>query len=360
MTKQPSVKICKAALDELDDGTIVLRGVVEPRSLSTLLVDDYQREVRPLTSLQKLVEAFASGSRIPDIELGMRGQKFSEREGCFYLKDPVYIIDGQQRVSAAKHGMLTGELTSAHLGCVVHFDTTKEWERERFRILNTLRSKVSPNVLIRNMKDDSPVVEMLFNLCNDRSFPLKGKVCWTQSKRRQDVLTARTLLGTLGRLHSHVGPGRASGNVEMVRGLDAIMEKVGRQTLRDNAKVFFDLLDGAWGIRNIAFSEGTVHTKQMFLYSLANVISDHLNFWDSEKLTIRAADGRKIGSFPIADPTVRQLSGGASTSGDMLYELLKRHFDSGKRTHKLKPRVARLHTETDQPETDDDDESEVA
>lgn len=126
-----SIKLCCAALDELNDGTIVIRGVVDHDSLQHLKVDEYQREVQPLASLMKLVNAFKMGTRVPDIELGMRGGNFIDREGAYYLQDEVYIIDGQQRVKAARHGMTTGVLESPHIGCVVHCNTTKEWERDR-------------------------------------------------------------------------------------------------------------------------------------------------------------------------------------------------------------------------------------
>lgn len=337
----------------------MIRGVLDPDSFDHLSVDDYQREIQPLASLQKLVKAFVTHDRIPDIELGMRGTKCVERDNCYYLQDPVFIIDGLQRVSAARQGLVSGQLTSdqAHLGCLVHLDTSRVWERDRFRTLNTKRSKVSPNVLLRNMKDDSASVAMMLRLCDDRSFALRRKVSWNQKMRRCELITARTFMGTAARLHSHIGPGKGSSIEHMANGLDVTMGKIGKQALRDNVKAFFDFIDGAWGIRSIAYAEGTTHIKQRFLHILAELISDHHNFWGDEKgtmLQIKAADGRKLASFPIADPQVRELSGGSSSSGDMLYTLMERHFNSGKRTGKLRPRLKT--TQHDEVDTEDEEE----
>ena len=99
---------------------IILRGVIDPQSLHLLQVADYQREVLPLAKISELVEAFMKGS-VPDVDLGMRGERFFERSGSFYLQDDVFIVDGLQRVTAALHliQMATGILPQ--LGAVVHF-----------------------------------------------------------------------------------------------------------------------------------------------------------------------------------------------------------------------------------------------
>ena len=84
-----SIKVCNAALDQSPSGDIVLRGVIHPDSLSGLRVASYQREVLPITSLSRLIKAIKAGTTLPDIELGMRGQKYIERGGCFHLQDDV-------------------------------------------------------------------------------------------------------------------------------------------------------------------------------------------------------------------------------------------------------------------------------
>ena len=349
-----SVKICHAALDEWNGSNIVLRGVVHPDSYHHLKVDEYQREVRPLSSLQKLMSAYQSHARVPDIELGCRGEDFVERDGCFYLQDPVYIIDGLQRISAAVQGLSTGFLTEPpHLGCMVHFGSTEPWERDRFRILNTKRDKVSPNVLLRNMRADSDVVTMLFNLCMDGSFAMKNRVSWAQNKARGELLTAKTFLGVVGRLHAHAGAGRASRVDDLVVGLEQIMKAVGRNKMRENVMAFFEFVDAAYGIRHISYAERAVQVKQNFLFTLALLVSDHVNFWkdtEGKVLQIKAPDRRKLAQFPINDPSVRDLGGGNQQAGRLLYGMLQEHYNSGKRNGHLKPRARPTFTGFEAPE----------
>ena len=72
-----SVKIINGALHEspLRGGTVILRGVIDVGSLKTLRFDDYQREALPLSSLAKLTNALKAGESLPDIEIGMRGDR---------------------------------------------------------------------------------------------------------------------------------------------------------------------------------------------------------------------------------------------------------------------------------------------
>jgi hypothetical protein len=101
-----SVKVINAALDEVniqgDGNQIVLRGVLDNDSLDLLQVSEYQREILPQSKIMDLIDAMKTG-RVPDVELGMRGGDYREKDGVFYLQDSVHIIDGLQRISAAKH-----------------------------------------------------------------------------------------------------------------------------------------------------------------------------------------------------------------------------------------------------------------
>src|SRR5882724_10561822 len=140
---QHSVKIINGALDTtpLRPDTLILRGVIDPESLKHLLFDDYQREALPLSSLRKLTDAIKNGSALPDIEIGMRGSRVrNSTDNTYHLQDECFVIDGQQRVNACRNALLQG-IGTVHLGAAIHFDTTKEWERERFRILNSEQLK---------------------------------------------------------------------------------------------------------------------------------------------------------------------------------------------------------------------------
>src|SRR5271157_1389950 len=131
MPTKEVIKLMNAALDEDEHGNIILRGVLVPETLNYLKVDTYQREILPLAKINDLITAFDT-SAVPDVELGMRGGNVQEKAGIFTLEDPTYIIDGQQRITAAKEYTKKGKIP--RLGAVVHFNTTEKWERDRFRI----------------------------------------------------------------------------------------------------------------------------------------------------------------------------------------------------------------------------------
>ena len=74
-----TLRILSGALDELNEGQIVLRGVIDPASLDGPIRPAYQRDTLPTSTIEGLMEAFRNGSgRVPDVELAVRG----ERYGC--------------------------------------------------------------------------------------------------------------------------------------------------------------------------------------------------------------------------------------------------------------------------------------
>jgi len=73
MGQRQTVKIIHGALDELPSGSIILRGVISPDSFNLLRVAPYQREVSPDATIADLMKGYKEG-RIPDIEMGMRGE----------------------------------------------------------------------------------------------------------------------------------------------------------------------------------------------------------------------------------------------------------------------------------------------
>lgn len=349
------LRILSGALDETPEGHIVLRGVVDPLSLSSLQIDDYQREALPLSSLSSIIDALKEKETLPDIELGMRGQKYFDKDGVFTLRDEVFIIDGQQRVNGGLQLLSSNPGLSVRIGATVHFGTTKEWERERFRILNTLRTKVSPNVLLRNKRDESTAVTMLYNLSNgDRSFVLNERVSWRQRMARGELMSALTFAKVIGILHAHKAPTKRTMIEELVPALDKAVDIVGIQNMRDNIRTFFDLLDECWGIKRIQYREGSPQVKGTFLAILALLVSDHHDFWrqsDEKKLVIEASLRRKIALFPVNDPQVTNLASSGGKSREMLYMLLRDHVNSGKRSKRLRSRNGNMI----QIEADDDD-----
>lgn len=336
------VKIINGALDELPNGDIVLRGVVEPGTLDSLKVDGYQREVMPLTALGSIIDALKQGETLPDIELGMRGEEYKERNGVITLGNSVFIIDGLQRINAALHLRTAHPEVQTRIGAMVHFGTSREWERERFRILNTLRSKVSPNVILRNKREESTAIDALFSLCEkDKSFVLHDRVSWQQRMTRGQLLGALMLSKVAGRLHAHKAPTKRTNLEELVPALDKAIVVFGVQNFRDNTRAFFDLVDECWGIKRIQYKEGAAYIKGSFLGVLAAVLSDHLDFWrqpDEKKLSIDASLRRKIALFPVNDPQVVNLASSGGKSRDMLYMMMRDHINRGKRGKRLKSR----------------------
>ena len=62
---------------------------------------------------------------------------------------------------------------------MIHFGTTEEWERERFDILNMRRTRLSPNVLLRNRAAQCPSLSRLYELC-----PMNHSFCASGSRGR--------------------------------------------------------------------------------------------------------------------------------------------------------------------------------
>jgi hypothetical protein len=334
-----SIEIVHAALDTTEQGEVILRGVITPASLPGLQVGEYQREVAPFPTIMELVKALDVGT-VPDVELGMRGDKFREVEpGHVILDDPVFIIDGQERIAAGKLKLSRNDAIKPHIGAMIHFGTTEEWERERFRILNMARLTLSPNVILRNWRYDSQVIDLIYRLCEDkRAFVMAGRVSWQQRQKRQELITAATLMHTIGRLHTHLGPTGSRQIGLLTRGLDKIRDEIGETVFRENIKTFFRVMDDVWGVRTVQFKEGAVYMRGTFLETLARVFSNHLEFWRGNRLVVDADYVRKLKLFPLRDPHIINLTSSGGPARELLYNYLVRHINSGKRTRRLTPR----------------------
>ncbi|MEN9551828.1 MAG: hypothetical protein RI935_205 [Candidatus Parcubacteria bacterium] len=220
------LKVQNAALDEIK-GSIVLRGVIDPATFSDIKIGDYQREEGSLKDLDSLIKALKAGDQLPDIEIGIRGNDYSERDGVFYIPCDSYVVDGLQRLTAAKPVWMEDPKIPIRLGALLHFGSNEAWERERFKLLDTLRRKVSPNVLLRNEKDSPAVSALIAMSNNDKDFALKAKVCWGQKMARTEMVTALTVLKTVSVLHSHLIPGMASHLSVVVAASDKALEFLG-------------------------------------------------------------------------------------------------------------------------------------
>lgn len=348
------IVLINAALDESKSGSIIFRGVIDPGSLDYLLVADYQREVLPISSINKLIDAMETGT-VPDIELGMRGEDFDTEEKKVLLRNDTYIIDGLQRVSAAKLKYSTGNGRIPFLGVTVHLNTTAEWERERFRILNTERTKLSPNVLMRNWQVTHRAIEIMYKLtANDTKSVLYKRVCWKQQMSREELISATMFAKIIGNLHSHMQSGLREKRVnELVPVLQKLFDTIGHAKFRGNIVEFFNIIDECWGIRRVTFKEGAIYLRSNFLHALAQVFSNHLDFWQDTQLVVDKSFKRKLTGFPLKDPTIVSLSSGSGKALEHLSQLLVEHLNSGRRITRLRPRQI-----VDLVEEDDDSEED--
>jgi hypothetical protein len=338
------IKLINAALDKFrapgQQETLVLRGVIAPECLRHIQADDYQREVLSQAKINKLKEALVTSS-VPDIELGMRGANYSRGadHGVFYLRDAVFVIDGLQRKTAGVQLMEADGTVKPRIGALVHLNTNKDWERNRFRILNQERSRLSANVLLRNLRPDSVGVDMLYRLCTeDKAFALHDRVQWAQNMTRGQLIPALLLCRSVTILHSRfcVG-GRDYDPNGLSVALDKMVGIVGKNTMRDNIRQFYELVDECFGIRRVAFRDSAVQLRSTFLTVLADLFTRFNVFWKEHRLVVERDLRRKIGQFPLHDPEVSRLAGAGGQARVILYTMLLDHVNSGKRTKRLRP-----------------------
>jgi len=340
-----SIKLVHAAIDTFQspggsEETVIIRGVIDPQSLHEIQVATYQREIISRAKVEALARAIEN-STVPDIELGMRGERTRnetrDSDGeVYFLQDPTFVIDGLQRISAAKYLMQKKPGAIPRIGAVVHLNTNEVWERQRFRILNQERSRVSVNVLLRNIACENEAIDMLYKLClNDDALALHHRVSWQQCMLRTQIINALLLCKVVGVLHSRFGPGKSSHCDQLASAIRTTMEKVGRTTMRDNIKCFFEILDECYGIRSIVFSQGSTQIKHGFLLAVADVFARHQDFWRGNRLFVERNLRLKLAKFPIHDPEVARLAVSSGKAREILYQILLDHINCGKRTRRL-------------------------
>ena len=135
-----------------------------------------------------------------------------------------------------------------------------------------------------------------------------------------------------------------------------MIDVFGIQVVRKNVKAFFELIDHCWGIRRVEY-RGATHLKASFLKMLAQFLSDHYNFWkqpDEKRFFIDAVDRRKLAQFPLQDPQVQNLAGAGGQAPELLYTLLKRNMDRGRRSGRLESRTGDVAAFEEQTESEEE------
>lgn len=335
-TTTKPIRILKPSLDDSPSG-FILRGVIDNGSLGSLKTDFYQRELLPSVSRKRILDALVANQSLPDVVLGMRGERFDLDDEDVLLYDPVFIIDGQQRCRTVETYLAEDTDRMARLGAAVHFCTNAAWERDLFQKLNQYQVKVSSNILLRNTKEDHDAVATLYGLTtSDTAFPLYDRVSWAHGMRRSDLISAVTMLHVVVRLHTHISAGLASGLSDIIEASDALIGKIGLPLFRQNVKTFFELIEKCWGIRNIHIKGNAAYMKRGFLQTFVRLLSDHPVFWkDDRRLDIDTSWRRKLATFAVGDPEVMRLAGASGAAQTTLYMHVLNHLNSGKRTHRL-------------------------
>ena len=334
--ERTSIKFTHAALDE-DGSEIVLRGVVDPSSLAMLKTAEYQREILPDNRIKLLMQALQTGG-VPDIQLGCRGGNWRQGTdaGTFYIADDVYIIDGLQRCTAALRLLDKGIMP--RIGAMVSFNTNEEIERKRFRALNLTRVKLSPNVILRNLRHESEAIKAINQLCLMSQFVLYRRVCWQQRMKREELITAMMLLQTTAYLHSRFGVGLTERSIpRIVSGLDRLFVKVGRAALIANTREFWNVMNTAFNIQDVAYRDATVAIRSGFLLAMARMLSSYKDFWRDTEFSVPTELQKKLKSFPVHDPSVQAYAISSGRGGVILANLIADHLNSGKRTKRLTP-----------------------
>lgn len=342
-TRVPAlVRIENASLDEstTSPAGMVVRGRVAPSTFRFLKVDkEYQRGLDDRADIHAAIK---EGIVLPDIDIGVRGEDFSFDGNDCVIRSPAFIIDGWQRIGTALRVLDLIPDVEVRIGALVHFNTTQAWEAARFTQLNLSRKKVSANLHMRNLRADNHAVLTLYGVSTNQPGALKGRVCWEQAMKRDQLISAITLAKTAMVLHAHktaVGGWTAP---LVSAALKRAAENVSLSRFRHNVVTFFDVIDECWGLREIEYKTAATQIKGSFMMSLARLFSRHLNFWsaDGSILQVDAAWRKKLAQFQIHDPYIRDLASSAGKAQTILYGLLCDHVNSGKRVNQLEPRRA--------------------
>lgn len=362
------VRLINAGLQEYESGEISAHGWVDIESIRNILVGSYQREVLGFSTggrgegpKSKLMRAIQKNERLPDIILAMRGSNFRSKGDDIILEDPVFVVDGLQRISnmmrfAEKFPERASDL---RIGAEVRFGTTVETENELFIKLNAGGFKVplSPNIILRNERTKYNSLLTLYGLStNSPSFPLNKRVQWGQRRNRGELLTALMLCRVASGLHARFLPsgskwGGGARSVGMGPYLDRMAHETSLRNFRSNVEEFFEFIDRAFGLRKIEYRELAIQTKGNFLLAMTRILSDHDNFWDGKKLAVSMPWVRKFSGFATDAPEVVRLAASGSSALPILYGLVRDHLNKGKRVNKLIP-----HRYMAVSPTDDDDE----
>lgn len=354
------IRIINPSIDDFQN-TVVIRGILDLDTIKHLKTDYYQRELLPSSSRRNIISALESGERLPDIILGMRGEEFQLSDNpdlSLFLCSPTFIIDGQQRIKSILQYLADCKQAPKpiRIGATIHLNTTPIFERELFQKLNQFQAKVSPNILLRNNKEDHPLIATFYGLTrSDKNFILFNRVCWQQNQTKTELMSAVTMSKIILALHAHISPGRHGGSRMILDHTDRLLSRIGLPIARANTKAFYELIDSCWGIARIHIKSGAPYMRLAFQEVLARCLSDHPIFWkDDKRLEVGYIWKKKLSSFPFQDPEIIRLCGSSGASRFTLYMHLLNHLNSGKRQNRLISRTPSITFDSEEAEIEDE------
>jgi hypothetical protein len=318
---------------------VVIRGELEPATLSNLEVDWYQRGKVPANKIRELMDGIErNAENFPDLTIGMRGTQHDVTNTDVLLHDPTYIIDGLQRWTACIMLMDKGLLP--YLGCKVFLSSDIDFELRMFRDLNSKRTSMSASVLLRNEKEYSRVAGTLWGTSRDKLFALADRVAWDQQVDRKlggDLLRGISLLDIMVSLHAHFPSAIVSRGAVLKRlySVEKFIDNIGLQRARENLIAFFDVVDSVWGIRNSQIKYSETFMTPGWLLTLARVFSDHREFWRESELSVSVPFIRDMKRIRRDDPKLEMLARGNNTGREMLNTAFVDIINKGKSTGRL-------------------------
>jgi len=322
----------------VEHGRTVVHGILAPESLYGLEVGEYQRGILTPRVIAEMVTDLEAGSFFPEMRLGMRiGGTITRNEEGFVLEGETFIIDGRQRWEAYKKLDGKGKGEDLSISAVCFTDTNEDWERGHFCDSNLKTHRLSTNLLLFNWQYDYRAVQVLVQLCKeDTHFALYHKVQWGQRKNKTDLISGVTLARAVAYLHEHLGVlvGSTIRLDVTSQSLQQALEQIGEADFQANVYNFFEIIDHAFGIRNIALPKLPAYISPSFLFCLAKLFSGHEDFWqnNTNRLHFNKPDlMRKLGDLPYYDPEFRHLASLSRTMAQtQLYNTLFGHMNSRK------------------------------
>lgn len=270
----------------------------------------YQRDPIP-GHVDKIAVAIRNGEDIdmPPLILHARGDRYTVNGKTISIDNHVFLVDGLQRWSAAdivNEEILAGEFEGEEpcLFAIVHMNSVTEEEARKFKIVNTTSKRINPNKMLLNMAiiDKRPGVKLLHDLStSEGSFPLFERIQWDDQKKTKSLVTARIFSFTAMALHGFVP---ASNYEAMANGLDRTLTHIGPNKFTTNIKIFYDkIIEGIWGIRDIAIVKHAHHIKSGFLWCLAEVFSMNKDIFFNKEgiLSVSVKDMQKLRTLPMKD-----------------------------------------------------------